>query len=107
MTGAAQVLLAAIPLAALVLVGVLGFFTLLWDHQRRLTIIRQGGTPPPRDFGDKLFLIGLVSAFVGSGLVLFFWATRGMGDWVLTGIVPAAAGFAIIFHRSVMSQKPK
>ena len=77
LTRAAQVLIAAIPLVGVVLLCILAFFTLLWDHQRRMMIIQKGGTPPVRDLSDKLFLVGLVSLFVGLGLMLFFWATKG------------------------------
>ena len=107
LTKVAQVLILAIPLTSLVVLGALAFFTLFWDHQRRMMIIERGGTPPVRDLSDKVFLVGLVSLFVGLGLMLFFWATRGVGESLLSGIIPATAGLAIIFYRSLMSQRPK
>jgi hypothetical protein len=92
----AQILLAALPLAALVLVGALVFFWMLWDHQRRLMIIARGGSLPPRVSPERLALTGVVSVCVGGALVLFVWATRGFGEGLLIGVVPAAAGAAIL-----------
>ena len=103
MAPAAQVLVLAIPLAAIVVAGVLGFFSLFWDHQRRLMIIKQGGTPPDRDFSDRLFLFGLVSAFVGCCLVVFFWITKGVGDILLIGIIPAAAAGTVTIELAKMT----
>ncbi len=95
----AQILLASLPLAALVLVGALAFFWMLWDHQRRLMIISRGQTPPPRMPPERLRLTGFVLLFVGGALILFFWATRGMGQPMLIGVVPAAAGAGIVVYQ--------
>jgi hypothetical protein len=95
----AQILLAALPLAALVLVGALVFFWMLWDHQRRLMIISRGGSPPLRLRPERLTLTGVVSLFVGGTLVLFFWVTRGGGEAMLVGVVPAAAGAGILVYQ--------
>ncbi len=95
----AQILLASLPLAALVLVGVLVFFWMLWDHKRRLMIIARGGTPPPRLRPERLMLTGFILLFVGGALILFFRATQGTGQPMLIGVVPAAAGAAIVVYQ--------
>jgi len=97
----AQILLAALPLAALVLVGVLVFFWMLWDHQRRLMIITHGGSPPPRLPPGRLMLTGVISLFVGGALTLFFWVAQGLGHAMLVGVVPAAAGAGIVAYLRV------
>jgi hypothetical protein len=95
----AQILLAAAPLAALVLVGTLVFFWMLWDHQRRLMIISRGGEPPPRMRPERVGLTGFVSLFVGVALMLFFWATQGIDEALLIGLIPAAAGAGIVMYQ--------
>ncbi len=40
-----------------------------------------------------------VSLFVGGALALFFLFAKGMGEAVLIGIVPAAAGAGIVVYQ--------
>jgi hypothetical protein len=94
-----QILLAAAPLAAMVLVGALVIFWMLWDHQRRLMIISRGGDPPPRMRPERLALTGVVSLFVGAALMLFFLATKGIDEVLLIGLIPAAAGAGIVVYQ--------
>ena len=101
----AEILIAAIPVAGLTVLGILGFFQMFWDHQRRLAVLKSGGTPPSSRPLEKLHLVGLVLVFVGSALILFFWAVRGLSEALLTGIIPAAAGLAILVHHHLVSQK--
>jgi hypothetical protein len=97
---AAQILLASLPLATLVLVGVLVFFWMLWDHRRRMMIIARGGNPPPLLRPDKLPLVGYVSLFIGVALMAFFGVTqRGVGQAMLMGVVPAAAGAGVLVYQ--------
>ena len=70
-----------------------------------MLIVERGGTPEPRRFHEKLLLIGIVSIFVGVGLLVFFSLRHGLHDSLLGGIVPTTAGLGIItyyafFHRN-------
>jgi Flp pilus assembly protein TadB len=95
----AQILLASLPMAALVLVGVLLFFWMFWDHKRRLMIIARGGVPPPHVRPERLTLTGFILLFVGAAIIFFFGVTQGAGQPMLIGVVPAAVGAAIVVYQ--------
>lgn len=99
---AAQILIAAIPLVAAILLAVLAFAYILVDYRRTRLIVEKGLTPIHRDIDDKLLLVGLVSLFVGTGLLVFFAVKTGLGDSLLGGIVPTAAGLGIITYYIVI-----
>ena len=98
MTPAAQILIAILPLVAVVLLAVLTFFFLLWDYHMKKVIIEKGQKPVPRYIDDKLLLLGIVSLFVGVGLLLFFVLYNGVSNSLLGGIIPVAAGLGIITY---------
>ena len=98
MTPAAQILIAILPLVAVFLLAVLTFFFLLWDYRMKNIIIEKGQKPIPRNIDDKLLLIGVVSLFVGVGLLLFFVLYNGLSNSLLGGIIPVAAGLGIITY---------
>ena len=102
MTPAAQILIAILPLAAVVLLAVLTFFLLRWDYRLKQVIIEKGQKPVPRYIDDKLLLIGIVALFVGAGLLLFFVLHNGLSNSLLGGIVPVAAGLGIITYYVLM-----
>jgi len=95
---AAQILIAVIPLTAVVLLAVLTFLFILVDYRRAKLIAEKGLTPVPRDIDDKLLLIGIISLFVGAGLLVYFAAKTGVSDSLLGGIIPTAAGLGIITY---------
>ena len=92
----AEVLISILPIVTVVLASVLFFFYLLWDYKKTHLIIEQGGTPPESKFNEKLLLIGIVSLFVGIGLLIFFILSGGISDSLLGGIIPTAVGIGII-----------
>lgn len=94
----AQILIAALPLVAVIVLSVLTFFFLLLDYRRARLAIERGLPPLERNLDDKLLLIGIVSLFVGLGLLLFFALKTGLSDSLLGGIVPTAAGLGIITY---------
>lgn len=98
----AQILIAAIPVVAVTLLAALTFFFILVDYRRARLIIEKGLTPLPREIDDKLLLIGIVSLFVGAGLLIFFALKTGLGDSLLGGIIPTAAGLGIITYYVVI-----
>jgi len=94
----AQVLIASIPLVALVLLSILTFFFILWDYKRAKLIIDRGGTPVPRRMDEKLLLVGIVALFVGVGLLVFFAVKTGLSNSLLGGIIPTMTGLGIITY---------
>lgn len=98
MTKAAQVLIAALPLVAVVLLAILTFFFMLWDHQKNRIIIERGEKPVPRNVDDKILLLGIIALFVGAGLLVFFAFHDGMTNALLGGIIPAMTGLGVVTH---------
>jgi hypothetical protein len=107
MNDAAQILIAAIPLVAVVVLGFLGFFYFLWDFRTIRFIVDKGGTPLPRRLDEKLLLIGIVSFFVGIALLVFFLLKGEIGDSLLGGLIPTMAGAGIIVHFIVVRRLHK
>ena len=102
MTPAAQILIAILPLVAVALLAVLTFFFLLWDYRMKKITIEKGQKPVPRSIDDKLLLIGIVSLFVGVGLLVFFVLYNGLSNSLLGGIIPVAVGLGIITYYLIM-----
>jgi heme/copper-type cytochrome/quinol oxidase subunit 2 len=105
MTPAAQLLIAILPLVAVVLLAVLTFFIILWDYRAKKASIEKGQQPVPRNIDDKLLLIGIVSLFVGVGLLVFFVLYNGLSNSLLGGIIPLAVGLGIITHYIIMQTR--
>jgi hypothetical protein len=103
----AQVLIAILPLASVLVLGILTFFFMLWDHQKRILIINKGGTPVPRNINDKLLLLGIVSIFIGSGLVVFMSMYSGFSPSLLGGIVPATGGAGIVTYYFIIHRRTR
>jgi len=101
----AQVLIASLPLVAVVLLSVLTFFFILWDYKRKRLIIERGGSPVPRNIDEKLLLIGIVALFVGVGLLVFFALKTGLSDALLGGIIPTTAGLGIITYYVLVQRR--
>jgi hypothetical protein len=104
---AAQVLIASIPIVAVALLAVLTFFFILWDFKKHQVMIERGITPKPRNIDDKLLLIGIVSLFVGIGLLVFFSLKTGLSNSLLGGIIPTASGMGIITYYILIQQMKK
>ena len=101
----AQVLISTLPLIAIIVFGVLTFFYLKWEHQKRMLIIEKGGELPPAKFNEKLLLIGLLSLFIGIGLTVFFIIQTGLSNALLGGIIPLTAGLGIITYIMIIRIK--
>jgi hypothetical protein len=98
MSTAAQVLIAALPLVAVIVLGFLSYFYFLWDYRKNKLIIEKNGTPRERNIDDKLLLLGVVALFVGLGLLIFFAVYAGISSSLLGGIIPTMTGAGIITH---------
>jgi hypothetical protein len=95
---AAQVIIAIVPLAAIIFVSILGFFYMLWEYRKNRIIIENGGTPKEYNINEKILLIGIVSLFVGMGLLFFFAIYSGFTSSLLGGIIPFFTGLGIITY---------
>jgi hypothetical protein len=104
---AAQILIASIPVVAVALLAVLTFFFILWDYKKHRVLIERGITPKPRNIDDKLLLIGIVSLFVGIGLLVFFGLKTGLSNSLLGGIIPTASGMGIVTYYILIQQVKK
>ena len=98
MVPSAQILISILPLVTIVVLGMLAYFYMKWEHQKRMLIIEKGGTPPPKRFNEKLLLIGILSLFIGIGLTIFFIVQTGLSNELLGGIIPLAAGLGILTY---------
>ncbi|MBA7572694.1 hypothetical protein ES708_14478 [subsurface metagenome] len=98
LTPTAQILIAIIPLAAVVMLTGLFFFYLFWDYKKQVFIIEKGGNPPRHRIDEKLLLIGIVSLFVGIGLTIFFAVYTGFTPSLLGGIIPMVSGLGIVVY---------
>jgi phosphate/sulfate permease len=101
----AQVIIAIVPLVSVIVLGILSFFFMLWDHQKRMIIIQKGGTPPSRKINEKLLLLGIVALFIGVGLTVFFIIYNGLSPSLLGGIIPTTAGLGIITAHVILYRK--
>ncbi|MBN1411868.1 MAG: hypothetical protein JW969_13550, partial [Spirochaetales bacterium] len=88
----AQVLIAILPLVSVVMLSILAFFFMFWDHKKRILIIQKGDTPTPFNIDEKLLLLGIVALFTGLGLVVFSALYSGLSQSLLGGIIPASVG---------------
>ncbi|MBN2531762.1 MAG: hypothetical protein JXB88_02660 [Spirochaetales bacterium] len=101
----AQVIIAIVPLVSVIVLGILTFFFMLWDHQKRMIIIQKGGSPPSHRIDEKLLLLGIVALFIGIGLTVFFIIYNGMNPPLLGGIIPTTAGLGIITAYIILYRK--
>ena len=100
-----RVILAVVPLVAVVALGLMSFFYFRWDYKLRMLIIQKGGTPPPSTGYEKLLLVGIVSLFVGVGILIYFALRHGLHDSLLGGIVPTMVGLGIITFYALFGRK--
>jgi hypothetical protein len=93
---AAQVLIAIIPIAGILMGSVVIFFWLLWGHRRKTLMIRQG-IKSEINFDIKTFslLAGLLNLGVGLVLTVFFLAKEGFAYSLLGGLVPLSMGISL------------
>jgi len=102
MVPGAQILISILPLVTIAGLGVLAYFYMKWEHQKRMLIIEKGGMPPPKRFNEKLLLIGILSVFIGICLTIFFIVQAGWSYELLGGIIPLAAGLGILTYLTMV-----
>ena len=96
-SNAAQVIIAVIPLAGIVMGSVVVFFYLLWNYKRNTLLIRSGLYTPSR-FNLRSFslLSGLLLSVVGLCLTVFLSILLGVSISLLGGLIPLSCGVALL-----------
>jgi hypothetical protein len=99
---ATQVIIAVIPIVGIVMGSVVVFFYLLWNHRRRILLIKAGQYQRP-DFDLLSFslLAGLLLFFVGLALTIFLVIALGVNFGLLGGIIPLSIGFGLLVYYGI------
>ena len=96
-SAAAQVMITIIPIAGIVIGGVIVFFFLLWRHNQRMELIRRGIEPKDTfDLQTFSLLAGLVACAVGFVLTIFIMFKDGASYSLMGGLIPLSVGMSLI-----------
>jgi hypothetical protein len=95
----AQIIISVIPIVGIVSGSVVVFFYLLWNHKRRMLLIKSGQYRRS-DFDLLAFslLTGLLLSSVGLGLTIFLAIALGVNYGLLGGIIPLAIGAGLLAY---------
>ena len=99
---AAQVIVSIIPIVGIVMGSVVVFFYLLWNHRRRVLLIKAGQYQRP-DFDLLSFslLAGLLLTTVGLALTVFLAIALRVNFGLLGGIIPLAIGIGLLTYYGI------
>ncbi|MDR1637379.1 MAG: hypothetical protein LBR93_08575 [Treponema sp.] len=99
---AARVIVAIIPIVAIVMGAGVVFFYLLWDHRRKSLLIKAGQYGPVKfDLLSFSLLTGLLLVSVGLALTVFLAITRGASYGLLGGIIPLSMGTGLLIYYGI------
>jgi hypothetical protein len=99
---AAQIIIAIIPLVGILMGSVVVFFYLLWDHQRRILLIKTGHYDKPDfDLSSFSLLAGLLLTCVGLSLTVFLALIQGKNYGLLGGIIPLSVGIGLLVYYGI------
>jgi hypothetical protein len=105
-SNAARVLLAVVPIVGIVMSSVVVFFWMLWAHRQKELLIKNHLYEKPQfDFLNFSLLTGLLLAIVGGTLTVFLIFTIGKSYGLLGGLIPLAAGTALLIYYVI--QRPR
>jgi hypothetical protein len=98
-SSAARVIISIIPIVGIVMGSVVVFFYLLWNHRRRILLIKAGQFNRP-DFDLLTFslLTGLLLGTVGLALTVFLAVALGVNFGLLGGIIPLSTGVGLLAY---------
>ena len=101
-SNAAQVIIAIIPIVGIVMGSVVIFFYLLWNHRRRIFLIKAGHYARP-DFNLLSFslLAGLLLSVVGAALSVFLAIVVGANYGLLGGLIPLSIGTGLLIYYGI------
>lgn len=101
-SSAAQVLIAIIPIAGIVMGAVVVFFYLLWSHRRKTLLIKAGHySRPAFDLLSFSLLAGLLLGSVGLTLTVFLALVASPTYGLLGGIIPLAMGIGLLAYYGI------
>jgi hypothetical protein len=96
---AAQIIIAVIPIVGIVMGSAVVFFYLLWNHRRKVLLIKAGHyTRPDFDLLSFSLLAGLLLSSVGLALTVFLILILGLNYGLLGGIIPLAVGAGLVAY---------
>jgi len=97
MNATAQIIIAVIPIVGIFMGSVVIFFYLLWNHRRRILLIKAGQYTRP-DFNLLTFslLSGLLLSTVGVALTVLLLITERASYGLLGGIIPLSMGIGLL-----------
>jgi hypothetical protein len=101
-SSAAEIIIAVIPMVGIIMGSVVVFFYLLWNHKRKMLLIKAGQNPRT-DFDLLSFslLAGLLLVSVGISLTIFLAIAKGAGDGLLGGIIPLSIGVGLLIYYGI------
>lgn len=104
---AAQIVIAVIPIVAIVMGSVVIFFYLLWSHKEKVLLIeREAYTPASIDLETFSLLAGILLSGVGIVLSILFIAKDGFGYSLLGGFIPLALGLGLLAFYGIRNRRP-
>jgi hypothetical protein len=105
-SAAAQIIVSIIPIVGIVMSAVVIFFYLLWNHRRKVLLIKAGHYAR-QDFDLLSFslLAGLLLSTVGAALTVFLAVVQGPNYGLLGGIIPLATGTGLLVYYGIRHGK--
>ena len=101
-SSAAQVIISIIPIVGIVMGSVVAFFYLLWNHKRKILLIKAGQYQRPEfDLLSFSLLAGLLLSTVGLALTVFLGIALGVSFGLLGGIIPLAVGTGLLAYYGI------
>ena len=101
-SNAAQIIIALIPIVGIVMGSVVVFFYLLWDHRRKMFLIKtEKWKESVFDLLTFSLLGGLLLGAVGLCLTVFLAIVGGSSYGLLGGIIPLSSGIALLAFFSI------
>jgi len=101
-SNAAQIIIAVIPIVGIVMGSIVIFFYLLWNHRRRIMLIKAGHyTRPDFDLLTFSLLTGLLLSVVGLALTVFLAIAGGANYGLLGGITPLSIGTGLLIFYGI------
>jgi len=101
-SSAVQIIIAIIPIVGIVMGSGVVFFYLLWNHRRRVLLIKAGQYQSPSfDVLTFALLAGILLASVGLGVTIFLVIALGVSYGLLGGIIPLSAGIGLLIYYGI------
>jgi hypothetical protein len=101
-SSSAQVIIAIIPIVGIVMGATVIFFYLLWNHRRKVLLIKAGQyTRPDFDLLPFSLLAGLLLGSVGAALTIFLAIVQGPNYGLLGGIIPFSIGVGLLVYYGI------